>query len=92
MIRRKRRATAPAIEWLKDVSGSRPRATMAGAKRVLVENHTGIISLTDGLIRLACSGGEITVTGRELTLSELRRDTAIVEGVIYTVSLPDGEA
>ena len=41
-----------ALEWPRDLAGGCARATAIGANRLLVENYTGILELTDTRVRL----------------------------------------
>lgn len=77
-----------ALVWPQDLSGRCARATMIGSRRLLVENHTGILELTDARIRLNTGCGPITVTGRGLTLCDARRNALIVKGELQRVDLP----
>lgn len=77
-----------ALEWSRDLSGRCARATAIGSNRLLVENHTGILELTDARVRLATGRGPITVTGRGLTLCEARCGTVIIKGQLRQVELP----
>ena len=82
------RRRAPALEWLADVSGASARATMIGNRRVLIENHTGILEFAAERVRLSTKRGEIAVSGTELTLAEVRPHSLIVSGKIDAVEMP----
>ena len=82
------RRRIPALEWLDEVSGSSARATMIGNRRVLIENHTGILEFAAECVRLSSKRGEITVSGTELTLAEVRPHSLIVLGRIDAVEMP----
>ena len=83
-----RHARPDALLWPRDLSGRCARATAIGSGRLLVENHTGILELTDTRVRLATGDGPITVTGRGLSLCEVRPGALIVKGAIQRVDLP----
>ncbi len=88
-IFRGRRGPRPgALEWPRDLSGRCARATAIGSNRLLVENYTGILELTDARVRLSTGGGPITVTGRNLQLCDARRGTLIITGQLERVELP----
>ena len=82
------RRRIPALEWLDEVSGVPARATLIGNRRVLIENHTGILEFTSERVRLSSKRGEIAVSGTELTLSEVRPHSLIVLGRIDAVEIP----
>ena len=91
----KKAVSAPALEWLRDAVGGEARATVAAGRRALIENHAGILEYGPELVRLSARNGEIRVQGRELTLSEVRAHSLIVNGRIDAVLLPpegDGHA
>ena len=86
--KRRGRPGASALEWPRDLAGGCARATAIGSNRLLVENHTGILALSDTCVRLQTGAGAITVTGRELKLCDARRGALIVRGIIERVELP----
>ena len=77
-----------ALEWPRDLSGRCARATAIGSNRLLVENYTGILELTDVRVRLSTGSGPITVTGRGLQLCDARRGALIITGRLERVELP----
>ena len=80
-----------ALQWTRDLSGRCARTVAIGSHRLLVENHTGILELTEACVRLNTGCGPITVTGSRLSLCEARRGALIVLGDIRSVSLPPEE-
>ena len=83
-----RRAAAPALEWLCDLSGQTARITSIGNRALLVENHCGIRRFTREQIILATRCGCIEVAGSQLELNEVRRGTLMIRGNIQDVKLP----
>lgn len=83
-----RRAAAPALEWLCDLSGQTARITSIGNHALLVENHCGIRRFTRNQIILATRCGCIEVTGAQLELNEVRRGALVIRGDIRDVKLP----
>lgn len=79
----------PALEWLGDVSGRSARATVLGSRRILIENHHGILDFTAEQVRLDTARGPLCVHGRELALQEVRPGSLIVCGCICRLELPD---
>lgn len=79
----------PALEWISDVSGRAARATAVGSRRILIENHTGIVDFSDNLVRLSTPNGPLCVHGRDLSLCEVRPNALIVHGCIRQVDLPE---
>jgi len=82
----------PALEWMNDAAGRLPRLTAVGSRRMLVENHTGILSVGEQEVRLSTRIGLLAVRGKDLALSEVRPGSLIVHGTISCVELPcEGE-
>lgn len=81
----------PALEWLTDASGLKARVTLLGNSRAMVENHTGILEFTEGVIRLKTRGGTLRFEGSGLTLTEVRPDALTVRGAIDRIILPTGK-
>lgn len=78
----------PALEWLEEASGALPRLILAGGKRAMIENLTGILEFTDTCIRLLTRAGVLTITGRDLILTQIRPDALTVRGRIERIDLP----
>ena len=79
----------PALEWISDISGRAARATAIGNHRILIENHRGILDFSGESVRLATSGGPLSVIGQDLSLSEVRENALIIHGRIRQVNLPE---
>ena len=77
-----------ALVWSRDLSGRCARATAIGSDRLLVENHTRILAISDTCIQLATGSGDITVVGRGLSLCEVRPGALIIKGELARVDLP----
>lgn len=89
-IFRKRQGVRPsdALLWPRDLAGRCARVTAIGSSRLLVENHTGILEVSETRVRLDTGCGPVTVTGRGLTLSDARRCALIIRGELERVELP----
>ena len=84
--------SAPALEWLCDLSGKSARITSMGRRCLLVENHCGILEYREDRIRLATRCGCLEIEGSCLSLGEVRRDAMMICGSIRNVKLPCPEA
>lgn len=82
------RYPVPALEWLADVSGRSPRLAATGNRRLLVENHTGVMSYGEERIVLQTRIGSMTVYGSVLELCEVRPGSLIVRGCIDRIDMP----
>ena len=81
--------SAPALEWIGEVSGRAVRATLVGGSRVLIENHTGITDFSEDCVRLNVPNGTLSVHGTHLSLCEVRPNALIVRGCIRSVEMPE---
>lgn len=86
--RRFAKPSAPALEWLSDLSGKTARITALGGNALLVENHRGILSYEPRRILLASRCGAIEISGENLCLTQVRNDALTVRGRIRHVELP----
>jgi len=86
--RRPDRPNTPALEWVRDISGSAARTTAIGSRRLLVENHTGILSFSDSRVLLDSRAGALCVTGSGLSLSGVRSGAMMIRGSLRRVELP----
>ena len=77
-----------ALTWPEDLLGRCARVTAVGSRRVLVENHTGLLALTETEVRLNTGCGALVISGEGLTLCEARPRAMIVTGRIRRVDLP----
>ncbi len=82
------RPAFPALEWLDEASGQLPRILLAGGRRAMIENHTGVLEFTEHSIRLMTRQGILTINGHNLLLSEVRPDALTVRGDIAEIQLP----
>ena len=80
----------PALEWTEDLAGGCARVTAIGSRCLRVENHTGVLSLSDTRIVIGTRRGPLCAEGRGLTLCDIRPDTLIVRGKIARLELPCG--
>ena len=82
------RPSFPALEWLEEATGSQPRLMLAGGRRAMIENHTGILEFTQCCVRLMTKQGVLTLRGSGLMLSQVRCDALTVRGRIESIELP----
>lgn len=89
--RRAHPISAPALEWICDLSGRSARVTSIGNRALLVENHCGIRKFSQEHITLATHCGCIEVQGQSLELNEVRSGALVIRGRIRDVQFPCGE-
>jgi len=67
-----------------------PWVWLLGQELVRVEQHRGLVTLTETEIALRWQRGRVLVMGRELKLLEIGPDEAVIGGKIDAVSLISG--
>ena len=68
-----------------DVITSIPVYTLRGREELDADGCTGILEYTDGKVVLDVKGERVTVTGKELLLTEFRGTSLTVRGIISAV-------
>lgn len=63
-----------------------PRIEILGDRRVLVENHKGILEYGDTLMRINCGKMVVRITGADLVLKALSLSELAVTGKIASVA------
>lgn len=64
-----------------------PLVEICGEKRVLIENHRGVLSYGSEGIHVCVSYGEVVVRGCGLELAKMTREQLVICGRIDSVSL-----
>jgi len=67
-----------------------PIVEMAGNKRLLIENHQGVMEYGKSRISILVKFGKIHVTGTDLEISYMSRQQLIITGCIDAVSIERG--
>ena len=67
-----------------------PIVELAGTKRVLIENHRGVIEYDSSRIRISVKFGKIDVTGSGLEICYMSRQQLIITGQIDSVQIERG--
>ena len=65
-----------------DLDPRLPRVEVIGDRRVVIENHRGIIEYSDVLMRVALVGSELRITGFDMELRMLTLDQMTIAGNI----------
>ncbi|MCI5898100.1 MAG: YabP/YqfC family sporulation protein [Firmicutes bacterium] len=73
-----------------DLVGGQSRIELTGGRRLLIEDHRGILEYTDSLLRVALRRGQVRVTGDDLRLTALTLRELAVSGTIRAIEL-EGE-
>ena len=60
---------------------------ICGSKRVLIENHRGIVSYGCNEVRVNVKDGQICVAGESLMISKMSKDKLVIIGKIHCVKM-----
>ncbi len=77
---------ADRLEIPADALGA-PKLSICGRRRVLVENHCGILSYGDTMIELCCRDMKIRIRGDGLRLGAMDKKDMLISGRILSVEL-----
>ena len=73
-----------------DLVGGQSRIELTGGRRLLIEDHRGILEYTETLLRVALRRGQVRITGDDLRLTALTLRELAVSGTIRAIEL-EGE-
>ncbi len=73
-----------------DVLMGWPRLVWYGRRRLIIEQHQGILAYEEGLIRLKTSCGILAIDGAKLQITHYGPMDAVVTGQIVKVSYDGG--
>lgn len=62
-----------------------PQIEIAGNREAVIDGCQGILAYDESMIRLACGKQTIAFSGRNLQISALTRDSAVVTGFITRI-------
>ena len=69
----------------KDVIMNIPRLTISGDKEIYIENHKGVLTYTDGEIRISTAMGIVMIRGKNLVIQRIRLEDVLISGVFAGV-------
>ena len=73
------------MEVPKEISTNEPKRTIAGFKKMLIENYKVILEYQDIYIRVKTYIGIVNINGFNLKLGEMTSDDIVITGDIETV-------
>lgn len=79
------------LEVPKEISTNEPKITIAGFKKMLIENYKAILDYQDIYIRIKTYIGIVNINGFNLKLSEMTSDDIMISGDIETVDFEKNE-
>lgn len=77
--------TAQAMEVPPDFTGGMVHVELSGNREAVVEGKCAILEYDDTVIRLHVGKYTLRFTGRGLSMRNLRKDYAIIEGYILSI-------
>ena len=66
-----------------------PLIELYGCKRILVENHCGVLEYTENLICIKIKCGQVCVCGCNLNLAMMSRERLVICGKIESVHMKE---
>ncbi len=60
-----------------------------GNRRVLIENHAGVLGYTSNEICVATHGGAIHISGSGLKIQQITNERLIITGCVKNIQLPE---
>lgn len=73
------------LEIPQEISTNEPKITIAGFKKMLIENYKVILEYQDIYIRIKTYIGIVNINGFNLKLGEMTNDDIVITGDIETV-------
>ena len=67
-----------------------PLVEIVGQKRVLIENHQGVVQYSNSQIGIKVSYGRLCVCGRELKLLQMSKERLVITGCIDGIQMYGG--
>ncbi|ADL12157.1 sporulation protein YqfC [Acetohalobium arabaticum] len=77
---------AELFEMPKDTVLDAPRISMVGNMELTLENHRGIIEYTEDQVRIRINSGQVVISGAELIIADLTKQTVNIKGQIIDIS------
>lgn len=68
-----------------DVTMDLPRITMIGQIHIYIENHRGLLSFSDGELRLLLKQGQLLIKGNSFVIKTILPEEILLEGKIDQV-------
>ena len=79
----------PGFAQQKQFKSKVPLVELYGGKRILIENHCGVLEYTDSLICVKVNCGQVCICGSELELAMMSAERLIICGKIQSVQMKE---
>ena len=76
---------AKALELPEELISGAPHIEMSGNRDVIIDGYMGIIEYDDEKVKLSAGKYAIKISGRDLTLKNMQRDSICISGFIYAM-------
>lgn len=80
---------ADMLDLPRDIVLDLPRMVLTGNRRLVVENHKGVIEYTSEVLRLNTAKGELRIKGEGLVLLSIFREEVWIEGRLHQLEFYD---
>lgn len=84
-IKKNAELLADRLELPSDALAGAAKLTVNGRRRVLIENHSGIITYEDDIIAVDCGGMKAVIRGDGLSLGAMDKHDMLITGRILTI-------
>lgn len=84
-LRRKAELLADKMELPADAAAGTTKLTLYGRKKLLVENHRGIVSYGENELRLDCTGSTLLIRGDGLSVEAMDARDMLISGRILSL-------
>lgn len=84
-IKDKAELLADRLELPSDALAGTAKLTLNGRRRVLIENHSGIITYEDTVIAVDCGGMKTVIRGDGLSLGAMDKQDMLITGRILSI-------
>ena len=88
-MRKRARKLDEILEIPVELSTNKPKITVLGFEKVLIENYKGILEYQDYFVRLSTYIGNININGFNLKLEEMTSDDILVTGKIDSIDFEE---
>ena len=86
-MKNKRKKINNILEFPEEISSEKPKITIIGFEKIMVENYKGILEYENFFVRLNTYIGVININGFNLLLNEMTDESLLITGRIESIDL-----
>lgn len=75
------------LEFPEEISSNKPKITIIGFEKIMIENYKGILEYENFFVRLNTYIGVININGYNLNLNEMTDENLLITGKIESIDL-----